>query len=147
MLQGSTAGRGGTRLTLNGSAPAATVAARHVQAAPAAATQPRRRHPSSAAPRPPRRPRLAPAGAAASDGTPPALRQAGPQAPAPDYAPIDAQPLNRVVMALFRRKMVAAIGSDSQLEGCARHAAGAGPARVRGLAPLLTQPAAAPAMA
>ena len=37
---------------------------------------------------------------------------------APDYAgTLDAQPLNRVVMALFRRKMVESIGSDSQLQG------------------------------
>jgi hypothetical protein len=36
----------------------------------------------------------------------------------PDYTAIDSQPLNQVVMALFRRKMVAAIGSDSQLTGC-----------------------------
>ena len=46
------------------------------------------------------------------------LRQAGPPTPAPRYAEIDAQPLNRAVMALFRRKMVAALGgADSQLEG------------------------------
>ncbi|WIA15386.1 hypothetical protein OEZ85_002048 [Tetradesmus obliquus] len=46
-----------------------------------------------------------------------ATRQAGPAEPVPDYAAIDSQPLNQVVMALFRRKMVAAIGSDSQLSG------------------------------
>ncbi len=32
--------------------------------------------------------------------------------PPPDYTEVDAQPLNRVIMGLFRRKMVAAIGSD-----------------------------------
>jgi len=67
------------------------------------------------------RPRLAKTTAAAaanSDNAQP-LRQAGPSTAAPDYAAIDSQPLNRVVMALFRRKMVAAIGSDSELEGCA----------------------------
>jgi hypothetical protein len=46
-----------------------------------------------------------------------ATRQAGPVDPVPDYTAIDSQPLNQVVMALFRRKMVAAIGSDSQLTG------------------------------
>jgi hypothetical protein len=49
-----------------------------------------------------------------------ATRQAGPVDPVPDYTAIDSQPLNQIVMALFRRKMVAAIGSDSQLTGCVR---------------------------
>lgn len=35
----------------------------------------------------------------------------------PDYTELDSQPLNKVVMALFRNKMVAAIGTDSQLNG------------------------------
>jgi hypothetical protein len=34
-----------------------------------------------------------------------------------DFAAIDAQPLNRLVMQLFRRKMVAALGEDSRLPG------------------------------
>lgn len=45
------------------------------------------------------------------------IRQAGPATAAPDYKDIEAQPLNKVVMALFRRKMVTAIGSDSELQG------------------------------
>ncbi len=35
----------------------------------------------------------------------------------PQYAELDAQPLNKVVMGLFRRKMVQAIGSDVPVEG------------------------------
>ncbi|GBF91530.1 hypothetical protein Rsub_04270 [Raphidocelis subcapitata] len=61
--------------------------------------------------------RVRAAGEAADGAAPAALRQAGPAAAAPDYAGVDAQPLNRVVMALFRRKMAEAIGSDSQLQG------------------------------
>jgi hypothetical protein len=45
------------------------------------------------------------------------VRQAGPPTQEPDYADIDGQPLNKIVMALFRNKMVAALGSDSQLSG------------------------------
>lgn len=60
-------------------------------------------------------PPLAAAAAAGEDG----LVAAGPPTPAPDYAAIDAQPLNRVVYGLFRRRMAAAIGADSPLEGCA----------------------------
>jgi hypothetical protein len=45
------------------------------------------------------------------------VRQAGPATDVPDYTEIDSQPLNKIVMALFRNKMVAAIGSDSQLSG------------------------------
>lgn len=45
------------------------------------------------------------------------VRQAGPSTPEPDYRDIDGQPSNQVVMALFRRKMVQAIGNDSQLTG------------------------------
>lgn len=45
------------------------------------------------------------------------MRQAGPLTAEPDYAEIDSQPLNKVVMQLFRNKMVAAIGADSQLSG------------------------------
>ena len=44
-------------------------------------------------------------------------RCAGPDSTVPDYTAIDSQPLNRVVMGLFRRKMVAAIGEDSKLQG------------------------------
>ncbi|GIL64869.1 hypothetical protein Vafri_18715 [Volvox africanus] len=44
-------------------------------------------------------------------------RDAGPTDPAPSYRDIDSQPVNVVVMALFRRKMVAALGSDSELYG------------------------------
>lgn len=46
-----------------------------------------------------------------------AAQQAGPQTPEPSYTDIDAQPLNRVVMALFRRKMVDALGTDSTMQG------------------------------
>jgi hypothetical protein len=111
---------------------AAAAATPHVAPAAAAPEQqppsPQQRRQRQQQPRQqPRRPRLAaPPSAAAggsaapADGAPAAqpLRAAGPGTPPPDYAAIDAQPLNRVVMALFRRKMVAAIGSDSQLEGC-----------------------------
>lgn len=45
------------------------------------------------------------------------VRQAGPSTPVPDYTAIDQQALNQLVMSLFRRKMVAAIGRDSQLTG------------------------------
>jgi hypothetical protein len=45
------------------------------------------------------------------------VRQAGPATDVPDYTEIDSQLLNKIVMALFRNKMVAAIGSDSQLSG------------------------------
>jgi hypothetical protein len=44
-------------------------------------------------------------------------RSAGPDSPAPDYSALDSHVLNRVVMDLFRRKMVAAIGQDSKHEG------------------------------
>lgn len=47
----------------------------------------------------------------------PGLVAAGPATPPPDYSKIDAQPLNRAVYGLFRRRMVQAIGSDSKLEG------------------------------
>jgi len=46
-----------------------------------------------------------------------AYRDAGPQAPPPRYDAVDAQALNQGVMGLFRRKMVAELGRDSQLEG------------------------------
>lgn len=42
---------------------------------------------------------------------------AGPKTPEPDYTQLDSQPLNRLVMALFRMKMVSAIGQDSRFEG------------------------------
>lgn len=50
----------------------------------------------------------------------PDIARKGPTDPVPSYAAVDATPLNKVIMALFRRKMVAAIGADSQLQGCAR---------------------------
>jgi hypothetical protein len=46
-----------------------------------------------------------------------AFRQAGPLEPQPSYAAIESQPLNQLVMQLFRNKMVAAIGEDSKLQG------------------------------
>lgn len=48
---------------------------------------------------------------------PRALARRGPSEPPPSYDLLDAQPLNRAVMALFRAKMVKAIGSDSSLQG------------------------------
>lgn len=93
----------------------------HDPCAPATCAAPRRR-PSAARAAPPR-PRLAPRRAAVEPagglGGAQQLRQAGPGGPAPDYRGIDASPLNVVVMTLFRRKMVDAIGCDSQLQGCA----------------------------
>eukprot|EP00873_Tetraselmis_striata_P028438 jgi/Tetstr1/448702/TSEL_035941.t1 len=41
----------------------------------------------------------------------------GPGDAMPDYTAIDAAPLNRAVMTLFRRKMAAAVGEDSALPG------------------------------
>ena len=38
----------------------------------------------------------------------------------PDYSQLDAQPLNKMVTALFRRKMVLAVGEDVDAQGCAR---------------------------
>jgi hypothetical protein len=46
-----------------------------------------------------------------------ALPRVGPHDPAPSYEGIDKQPLNRAIMALFRRKMAAAIGSDTDARG------------------------------
>ncbi|EIE22959.1 hypothetical protein COCSUDRAFT_15824 [Coccomyxa subellipsoidea C-169] len=43
--------------------------------------------------------------------------KAGPETPAPSYESIDSQPLNRAIMSLFRQKMVAAIGKNSDKEG------------------------------
>ena len=45
------------------------------------------------------------------------LPQAGPPDSPPSYLSIDSQPVNKAIMSLFRRKMVAAIGSDSHAEG------------------------------
>lgn len=45
------------------------------------------------------------------------LVAAGPPTHPPDYTAIDGQLLNRAVYGLFRRRMVQAIGSDSQLDG------------------------------
>lgn len=42
---------------------------------------------------------------------------AGPKTPEPDYTQLDSHPLNRLVMALFRMKMVSAIGEDSRFQG------------------------------
>jgi len=47
-----------------------------------------------------------------------AASSSGPSTPQPSYDNIDSQPLNQLVYALFRRKMVAALNSeDSKLEG------------------------------
>ena len=43
--------------------------------------------------------------------------RAGPSEPPPAYESIDSQPVNRAIMSLFRRKMVAAIGRDSENQG------------------------------
>ncbi|KAG2497918.1 hypothetical protein HYH03_004182 [Edaphochlamys debaryana] len=52
--------------------------------------------------------------------TPPATRQAGPaDVPAPSYEEIDRKAMNVLVMSLFRRKMVDALGVDSQQQGYA----------------------------
>lgn len=56
-------------------------------------------------------------GGAAPPPAPGGLVAAGPSSLPPDYSAIDAQPLNRAVYGLFRRRMVAAIGADSQLQG------------------------------
>lgn len=52
--------------------------------------------------------------AAPEDG---GLVAAGPSDAAPDYREIDAQPLNRVIYGLFRRRLAAAVGVESPLEG------------------------------
>ena len=43
--------------------------------------------------------------------------QAGPSDAPPSYESIDSQPLNKLILQLFRSKMVQAIGEDSELEG------------------------------
>lgn len=43
--------------------------------------------------------------------------QAGPSTPQPDFSEVDRQPLNAAIMALFRRKMVQALGEDVQESG------------------------------
>lgn len=43
--------------------------------------------------------------------------QAGPSTPQPDFNEVDRQPLNAAIMALFRRKMVQALGEDVQESG------------------------------
>ena len=68
----------------------------------------------SARSRPVRRSRQSASAQAANRGE---LRSAGPEEPPPDYTSIDRQPLNRAIMALFRNKMVAALGQDSTLQG------------------------------
>ena len=45
-------------------------------------------------------------------------QKAGPAEPSPSYESIDIQPINRAIMSLFRRKMVVAIGHDSEAQGC-----------------------------
>lgn len=45
------------------------------------------------------------------------LRQAGPVDPPPDYGAIDARPLNRLILARFRSKMVAALREDVSSTG------------------------------
>lgn len=60
----------------------------------------------------------APSSSSSSSSSSQPLRRAGPASPPPDYAAIDSAPLNRAVMALFRRKMVAALdGADSPADG------------------------------
>jgi hypothetical protein len=110
----------GATAMLGAPAVSAQAANEHTARLAASPSAPRRGAASSRpCPRAPRRPRLTLARAAGPlDGAAATqLRQAGPGTPAPSYAEIDAQPLNRVVMALFRRKMVESIGSDSQLQG------------------------------
>ncbi len=48
-----------------------------------------------------------------------AVAPAGPGSPKPveTYRKIDGQPMNRAIMALFRKKMVAALGRDSDRQG------------------------------
>ena len=48
-----------------------------------------------------------------------ATREAGPGDNAPDYSEIDSSPFNQTIMALFRRKMVARIGEDTDEQGYA----------------------------
>ena len=43
--------------------------------------------------------------------------KAGPETAAPSYKSIDSQSPNKAIMSLFRRKMVAAIGLDSDKDG------------------------------
>lgn len=54
--------------------------------------------------------------ASSSHSAPPPLRRAGPATAAPDYTKLDRNPLNAAVMALFRARMVDALGgADSPL--------------------------------
>lgn len=48
---------------------------------------------------------------------PPAFIPAGPADPSPDYKAIDASLLNKSITHLFRQRMVAKLGADSQLQG------------------------------
>jgi hypothetical protein len=48
-----------------------------------------------------------------------ATRAAGPAESPPDYSEIDSHPVNKAIMALFRRKMVARIGEDCEEQGYA----------------------------
>ena len=45
------------------------------------------------------------------------LPRAGPPDAPPSYERIDSQPFNKAIMSLFRRRMVAAIGSNTDAEG------------------------------
>jgi hypothetical protein len=45
------------------------------------------------------------------------LRQAGPLTAPPAFAEVDAQPLSQLIMGLFRRKMVLALGEDTPARG------------------------------
>ena len=45
------------------------------------------------------------------------MLRVGPADSPPSYEGIDSQPANRAIMSLFRRKMVAAIGHDSEAQG------------------------------
>lgn len=44
-------------------------------------------------------------------------RAAGPSEPAPSYDDIDNAPWNKQITALFRQKMIAKIGEDTEEEG------------------------------
>lgn len=71
--------------------------------------------------RPARRPARPPVASAASPSPSTPRRPTGPPPRTPEenaaLATIDARPLSRLVRALFRAKMAAAVGEDSQLDG------------------------------
>ena len=45
------------------------------------------------------------------------FRSAGPSTPKPDYTSIDTAPFSQLAIKLFRRKLAAAVGEDSTLDG------------------------------